>query len=168
MWVLTSTQVFTGVFNIYPCNYLLEYLPWESLKYLPQCKLVITGVFAELISVIFAQVVLGTVTAVDEAVQWLSYTYFFVRARLNPMAYGIKHAMKQLDPELFSYRTDLICQAAVTLDKYQMIVYNPTTGTLRLEPIWNRFMFAKKHKLHELHTCWLLCCVDYSINQAIK
>ena len=37
------------------------------------------------------QVALGTVTNVDEAVKWLSYTYLYVRMRANPLVYGINH-----------------------------------------------------------------------------
>ncbi|KAH9490920.1 activating signal cointegrator 1 complex subunit [Bulinus truncatus] len=36
-----------------------------------------------------AEISLGTVTNVDEAVTWLSYTYLFVRMRKNPLVYGI-------------------------------------------------------------------------------
>lgn len=35
------------------------------------------------------QIVLGTVTNVDEAVKWLSYTYLHQRLFGNPLAYGI-------------------------------------------------------------------------------
>lgn len=36
------------------------------------------------------QISLGTVTTVEEAVQWLSYTYLFIRMRANPLVYGIR------------------------------------------------------------------------------
>lgn len=32
---------------------------------------------------------LGTISNVEEAVMWLSYTYLFVRMRINPHVYGI-------------------------------------------------------------------------------
>ena len=32
-----------------------------------------------------AEICLGTVTNVEEAVQWLSYTYLYVRMRKNPL-----------------------------------------------------------------------------------
>ena len=44
----------------------------------------------------FSQVALGTVTNVDEAVKWLSYSYLFVRMRANPLAYGINHKAFQV------------------------------------------------------------------------
>lgn len=42
------------------------------------------------------QVALGSVTNVDEAVKWLSYTYLYVRMRANPLAYGINHKVYQV------------------------------------------------------------------------
>lgn len=42
------------------------------------------------------QVALGTVTNVDEAVKWLSYTYLYVRMRANPLVYGINHKALQV------------------------------------------------------------------------
>ncbi len=44
---------------------------------------------AKLVDNLNAEVALGTVTSVAEAVQWLGYSYLFVRMRRNPMAYGI-------------------------------------------------------------------------------
>ena len=35
-----------------------------------------------------AEIALGTVSSINDAVQWLGYTYLFVRAKKNPMAYG--------------------------------------------------------------------------------
>ena len=36
-----------------------------------------------------AEVSLGTVSNVRDAVQWLGYTYLFVRMRKNPLTYGM-------------------------------------------------------------------------------
>lgn len=44
----------------------------------------------------FVQIALGSVTNVDEAVRWLSYTYLYVRMRANPLAYGISHKAYQV------------------------------------------------------------------------
>jgi replicative superfamily II helicase len=38
-----------------------------------------------------AEIVLGTVTNVREAVAWLSYTYLNTRIRRNPLAYGLTY-----------------------------------------------------------------------------
>ena len=35
-----------------------------------------------------AEIALGTVANVQDAIQWLGYTYLFVRMRKNPFQYG--------------------------------------------------------------------------------
>lgn len=35
-----------------------------------------------------AEVSLGTVANIREAIRWIGYTYLFVRMRKNPMVYG--------------------------------------------------------------------------------
>ena len=37
-----------------------------------------------------AEISLGTVANVDEAVQWLSYSYLLIRMKKNPIAYGVR------------------------------------------------------------------------------
>ena len=41
-----------------------------------------------------AEIALGTVANVRDAVQWLGYTYLFVRMRMNPFVYGIIFLLK--------------------------------------------------------------------------
>ena len=53
----------------------------------------------------------------DEAVKWLSYTYLYVRMRLNPMAYGVVYKHMEEDPSLEGYRRKLIVDAGNQLDK---------------------------------------------------
>uniref|UniRef100_A0A8B9HHQ3 Activating signal cointegrator 1 complex subunit 3 n=1 Tax=Astyanax mexicanus TaxID=7994 RepID=A0A8B9HHQ3_ASTMX len=72
-----------------------------------------------------AEVALGTVTNVEEAVKWLSYTYLYVRMRANPLAYGINHKM---DPGLELYRKELVVEAGRKLDKARMIRFEERTG----------------------------------------
>ena len=55
-----------------------------------------------------AEISLGTVTNVEEAVQWLSYTYLYVRMRKNPLVYGMKYAELKEDPLLDIKRTEFI------------------------------------------------------------
>ena len=42
------------------------------------------------------QVSLGTITNVDEAVAWLSYTYLYIRMLVNPMVYGIPYGAREV------------------------------------------------------------------------
>eukprot|EP00002_Diphylleia_rotans_P001075 TRINITY_DN10590_c0_g1_i1.p1 TRINITY_DN10590_c0_g1~~TRINITY_DN10590_c0_g1_i1.p1 ORF type:complete len:1715 (+),score=334.69 TRINITY_DN10590_c0_g1_i1:82-5226(+) len=76
-----------------------------------------------------AEIVLGTVNNIAEAVEWLSYTYFYVRMLKNPLVYGISGQEKEADPDLSLRRADLIRAAATELDKCQMIRFNSRTGS---------------------------------------
>nr|CAD7572321.1 unnamed protein product [Timema californicum] len=75
-------------------------------------------------------VTLGTISNLDEAVEWLSYTYLFVRMRLNPQVYGINYQDVLDDPTLEVKRRELIDCAARALDKARMIRYDVRTGNL--------------------------------------
>lgn len=77
-----------------------------------------------------AEIALGTISNVTEAVEWLSYTYLFVRMRLNGLVYGISHQTLMDDPNLERKRKEFIDIAAKALDKAQMIRYNIKTGDL--------------------------------------
>ncbi|KAL4717222.1 hypothetical protein ACJJTC_017109 [Scirpophaga incertulas] len=79
-----------------------------------------------------AEVALGTVTNIDEAVEWLSYTYLFVRMRINPQVYGLTYADVQDEPMLETKRRGLITAAAMQLDQTHMIRYNERTGDLNI------------------------------------
>lgn len=77
-----------------------------------------------------AELSLGTITNVDEAVTWLSYTYLYVRMRKNPLVYGMDHTEPAEDPLLGKKRRDIIIAAAKNLHKAQMIIYDENTGYL--------------------------------------
>ncbi|KAJ3082711.1 activating signal cointegrator 1 complex subunit, partial [Quaeritorhiza haematococci] len=77
-----------------------------------------------------AEVALGTVTNLDEAVAWLSYTYLFVRMRKNPFQYGLDWQELQDDRTLGKRRRELCVAAAKALHKAQMIVFDENTGYL--------------------------------------
>lgn len=77
-----------------------------------------------------AEISLGTVSNVEDAVKWLSYTYFYVRMLLNPLVYGISYKQTQDDPDLLNHRKELIIDAAKNLDKAEMIRFVEHTGDL--------------------------------------
>lgn len=77
-----------------------------------------------------AEVVLGTVTTVEEACSWLRYTYLNVRLHASPITYGINANMLAADPHLNSFKRDQIIKAAQELDKAHMIRYEEKTGYL--------------------------------------
>lgn len=79
-----------------------------------------------------AEVTLGTISNIDEAIEWLSYTYLFVRMRINPQVYGMNYTDVQDDYTLERKRRELIICAAINLDKAKMVRYNQRTGDLNV------------------------------------
>lgn len=82
-----------------------------------------------------AEISLGTVTSVPEAVEWLGYSYLFVRMQRNPLAYGIDWAEILDDPHLVQRRRKLVIDAARVLQRSQMIIFNETTEELRAKDV---------------------------------
>ncbi|CUA70241.1 hypothetical protein RSOLAG22IIIB_00592 [Rhizoctonia solani] len=79
-----------------------------------------------------AEIALGTVSTLQEAVSWLGYTYLFVRMRRNPFHYGITREMIQDDPQLVQRRMELVTSAAKKLDNCGMIKFDTRTETLAI------------------------------------
>lgn len=77
-----------------------------------------------------AEVTLGTIRTRDEAVEWLGYTYLYVRMLRSPGLYnvGVDYAEDIL---LEQKRVDLIHSAAVVLEKGGLIKYDRKTGKLQ-------------------------------------
>ncbi|KAI0132303.1 Sec63 Brl domain-containing protein [Xylariales sp. AK1849] len=90
---------------------------------------------AKLVDNLNAEISLGTVTSIPEAVQWIGYSYLFVRMQRSPMTYGIEWAEIRDDPTLVQRRRQLAIQAARTLQKSQMIIFNETTEELRSKDV---------------------------------
>ncbi|TGO11321.1 hypothetical protein BTUL_0112g00110 [Botrytis tulipae] len=82
-----------------------------------------------------AEIGLGTVTSIPEAVAWLGYSYLFVRMKRDPLTYGIDWAEARDDPNLVQRRRQLCIQAAKTLQQSQMIIFNETTEELRSKDV---------------------------------
>jgi antiviral helicase SLH1 len=82
-----------------------------------------------------AEISLGTVTSVPEAVTWIGYSYLFVRMKRNPKAYGIDWNDLIDDPHLVQRRRELVVQAARTLHNSQMIIFNEKTEELRAKDV---------------------------------
>ena len=82
-----------------------------------------------------AEVALGTVTSIPEAVQWLGYSYLFVRMQRNPLTYGIDWAEIRDDPNLVQRRRKLAIDAARVLQRSQMVLFNEATEELRAKDV---------------------------------
>ena len=77
-----------------------------------------------------AEIVLGTISNTKEAVNWLSYTYLFVRMLRNPELYGILEEDKN-DPMMVGRRHELVHAAATLLSRSNMVRYDKLAGTLQ-------------------------------------
>ncbi|XP_071445378.1 activating signal cointegrator 1 complex subunit 3 [Hetaerina americana] len=79
-----------------------------------------------------AEVALGTISNLDEAVEWLSYTYLYERMKINPQVYGINYNDVSEDPTLEKKCREFIQTAARALDKAHMIRFNERTGDMNI------------------------------------
>lgn len=77
-----------------------------------------------------AEIVLGNVRTRDEGVEWLGYTYLFVRMLRSPGLYSVG-ADYEDDSALEQKRVDLIHSAAVVLERSNLVKYDKRTGRLQ-------------------------------------
>ncbi|RMZ80202.1 hypothetical protein DV737_g3117, partial [Chaetothyriales sp. CBS 132003] len=77
-----------------------------------------------------AEIVLGNVRARDEGVDWLGYTYLFVRMIRSPGLYSVG-ADYDTDEALEQKRVDLIHSAATVLEKAGLVKYEKKSGKLQ-------------------------------------
>uniref|UniRef100_A0A8C7M9Q2 U5 small nuclear ribonucleoprotein 200 kDa helicase n=1 Tax=Oncorhynchus kisutch TaxID=8019 RepID=A0A8C7M9Q2_ONCKI len=86
-----------------------------------------------------AEIVLGNVQNAKDAVNWLGYTYLYVRMLRNPTLYGVSHDDRSSDPLLERRRMDLIHTAANVLDKNSLVKYDKRTGAFQII-FWPSFL----------------------------
>lgn len=77
-----------------------------------------------------AEVVLGNVRTRDEGVEWLGYTYLFIRMLRSPGLYSVG-AEYEDDHALEQKRVDLVHSAATLLEKSSLVKYDKKTGKLQ-------------------------------------
>lgn len=77
-----------------------------------------------------AEIVLGNIRNRDEGVEWLGYTYLFVRMLRSPGLYSVG-AEYENDEALEQKRVDLIHSAALVLKKSNLVKYDEKTGKLQ-------------------------------------
>ncbi|KAI9728014.1 MAG: DEIH-box ATPase [Chrysothrix sp. TS-e1954] len=77
-----------------------------------------------------AEIVLGNIRHRDEGIEWLSYTYLFVRMLKSPGLYSVG-ADYENDEALEQKRCDLIHSAAVVLEKCGLVKYDKKSGRLQ-------------------------------------
>ncbi|KAJ3757592.1 putative RNA helicase [Lentinula raphanica] len=85
-----------------------------------------------LVDALNAEIVLGNVRNLEEGVNWLGYTYLYVRMLRDPALYGVgRDYLDPSDPTLLLKRSDIIHTAAVVLDRASLIKYDRATGALQ-------------------------------------
>ncbi len=67
-----------------------------------------------------------------QAVDWLGYTYLYVRMLRSPALYGISDGALADDPLLTQRRADLVHTAATLLDKTNLIKYDRKSGAFQV------------------------------------
>ncbi|NXE16861.1 U520 helicase, partial [Lophotis ruficrista] len=67
-----------------------------------------------------------------DAVNWLGYTYLYIRMLRSPTLYGISHDDLKADPLLDQRRLDLVHTAALMLDKNNLVKYDKKTGNFQV------------------------------------
>ncbi|CAI6284200.1 unnamed protein product [Periconia digitata] len=77
-----------------------------------------------------AEIVLGNVRTRDEGVDWLGYTYLFVRMLRSPALYRVGPEYEH-DTVLEQRRVDLIHAAAHVLEKGSLVKYDRKSGALQ-------------------------------------
>jgi pre-mRNA-splicing helicase BRR2 len=82
-----------------------------------------------------AEIVMGSVSNIRDAVNWLSYTYLYVRMLKAPEIYGLDKNVREHDKFLVQRRTDLIHTAAILLDRAGLIKYDKRVGNFQSQPI---------------------------------
>ncbi|KAL1882717.1 hypothetical protein VTK73DRAFT_1237 [Phialemonium thermophilum] len=85
---------------------------------------------SKLVDNLNAEIVLGNVRSRDEGVEWLGYTYLFVRMLRSPGLYSVGAEYEE-DEALEQKRVDLIHSAATVLKKSNLIKYDEKTGKLQ-------------------------------------
>ena len=74
-----------------------------------------------------AEIAIGTVTNISEAIQWLKFTYLWIRLKRNPRHYGVDIQTLRDDPNMSMFMFDLVSNACSRLHSFRMIKYHKNT-----------------------------------------
>ena len=113
-----------------------------------------------------AEVVLGNIQNAKDAVQWLGYTYLYIRMVRAPQLYGFSQEELEADRLLEQRRADLIHTAAVQLDKSNLMKYDKKSGAFQVSvgmPLSLKaiIMHVYNYMYCNLHSHFLLCSLSF-------
>lgn len=100
----------------YYLSLLNEQLPIES------------QLISRLPDIMNAEIVMGNIRDRKEAVEWMGYTYLYIRMLRNGSLYGVTYEDAEDDPYLVQKRIDFVHSAANVLDRCNLIKYDRKTG----------------------------------------
>ncbi|KAH9049582.1 Sec63-domain-containing protein [Lactarius hengduanensis] len=92
-----------------------------------------------------AEISLGTVTTVHDAVRWLGYTYLYVRMQKSPTLYGVSHDDLKYDRTLDRKRHELVRAAARSLVEAKMINFDEDSSSFTINDLGR---LAAKYYIH--------------------
>ena len=75
-----------------------------------------------------AEIALKSVNSLDDCIDWLKYTYLFIRMQKNPSLYGISSDEVNSDSDLYEVRKSLSQKTISMLESNGLITYNKKTG----------------------------------------
>ena len=87
---------------------------------------------AKLPDILNAELVVGSIQTAAEAVQWLGYTYLYIRMLRNPSLYSISQDVLKEDPLLEKHRLNLVFTAAQILDKSGLVRFDRRGGNIQV------------------------------------
>ncbi|KAL5010843.1 hypothetical protein ScPMuIL_013148 [Solemya velum] len=112
-----------------------------------------------------AEIALGTVTNVDEAVKWLSYTYLYVRMRCNPLVYGINYnKIEVFNMNEFRHAMAFFIVQLCFFSAHYIF----STGIGFFPPITCCTVFNNHLRLAPITWCTVLACSSFSHFSEIK
>jgi pre-mRNA-splicing helicase BRR2 len=77
-----------------------------------------------------AEIVSQSIGTLEEAAEWLGYTYMYIRMLKNPQLYGIDSAQFSSDLTLFKWRKRLAMSALTRLEKNDLIKFDRKSGVI--------------------------------------
>ena len=90
---------------------------------------------SKLPDIMLSEIVLGTIVNAKEAIEWLTYTYFYICMLRSPQLYGINQSEVEEDHILEKRRVDLVHTSASLLDKAGLISYDRKSGKFQITDI---------------------------------
>lgn len=82
----------------------------------------------KLVDCLNAEIVLGGISTREDAIEWLGYSYLYIRMMREPKIYGVNTTD---DDALRKYRANLVHTACLLLEKSRMISYDRRSGIIR-------------------------------------